>query len=84
MACKEWQLHLEDYRLATRVYDLAVAALNSGPEFKRAWENAEKTRQDCSRSRAALLHHEHEHACVKGTERSAATTASDTKGHSGG
>ena len=78
MACKKWQNFLEDYQLATRRYDLAVGALNSGsnPEFNQAWENAERARQDCNRSRAALLHHEHEHACVKGIEDRLAMSAS--------
>ena len=93
VTCKKWQNLLESYQLAARVYDLAVTALNSktGADFRRAWENAERARQDCNRSRAALLHHEYEHGCVGWIEHPVALSAVDTdelvlgdQGQSGG
>jgi hypothetical protein len=66
MPCSEWENLLEAYRIATRVYDHAVAALTSrtGAEFNQAWAQSETARKNCGHTRAELLHHEHQHKCI--------------------
>ena len=68
MTCKDWSVLLERYRAAVRRYDAAVQDLDAapGPQFNESWHRAEVARTEVGVSRAALLHHEHKHACQAG------------------
>ena len=66
MACEEWRRFVEDYRKAVQAYGEAVSALDHGEggDFNYAWQRAEKARKRSDGARAALLNHEHDHACL--------------------
>lgn len=68
MTCNEWQDLVTRYRMAVRAYNAAADRLgltvNAG--FNAAWQQAESARKNTDRARAALLHHEHDHACLAG------------------
>ena len=68
MYCKEWSALLERYRSAVKEYNAAVQDLDSvpGTHFNESWHRAEVARTEVGVSRAALLHHEHKHACQTG------------------
>ena len=54
MPCDDWQILLEWYRLAIHDYHQVADALDT---TATAWQRVEI-------SRAAILHHEHEHGCL--------------------
>jgi hypothetical protein len=66
MPCEEWCKLINRYRSATKTYSDAVDGLGSAPgiEFNLAWQRADRARKDCDATRAALLIHEHDHACL--------------------
>ncbi len=66
MACDEWRTLVRRYRTAVKEYSEAVAHLSvvPGPEFSESWHRAERARKLSDGSRAALLTHEHDHACL--------------------
>jgi hypothetical protein len=67
MPCDEWRGLIERYRGTVYTYNEAVKALGvrPGAAFNEIWQRAERARVKCDRSRADLLHHEHEHACLE-------------------
>lgn len=65
MACEEWRKFVADYRKAVRAYGDAVSMLDDeGADFNYAWQQAERARKRSDGARAALLNHEHDHACL--------------------
>jgi hypothetical protein len=66
MPCEEWCRLLERYRSAVNIYNEAAMALGDlqGTAFNEAWQRVERARAKCTRGRADLLHHEHNHACL--------------------
>ena len=95
MPCDDWSALLERYRRAVLAYSQAVSGLgfSPGPYFDKSWQLAEKERAEVGLSRAALLNHEHEHACLMraAAARTAAPGSQDTdelvlgdQGQSGG
>jgi hypothetical protein len=66
MPCDEWSNRVERYRNAVRAYYEAVFGLSCvpGSEFNLAWQLADRARKSCDGARAALLAHEHDHACL--------------------
>jgi hypothetical protein len=67
MSCNEWFTLAQRYRNAVKAFCEAVdtwSGLPPGAEFNKAWQLAERPRKDSGESRAALLHHEHEHCCL--------------------
>jgi len=66
MPCNDWSALLERYRAAVKAYNAAVEDLEAipGPRFNDSWHRAEVARTEVGISRAALLHHEHEHGCL--------------------
>lgn len=65
MPCGEWYDRLERYRRAAKTYSKSVEGLD-GLDFNLAWQSAEAALRNCRTSRAALLDHEHDHACIAG------------------
>lgn len=67
MPCTEWTRLARRYRDSTRAYADAVEEYhrNLHGRFRRTWEHAETARIQADRSRSELLHHEHEHECLK-------------------
>ena len=67
MPCEEWCELIERYRSAVHTYNEAVKALGVSPgtAFTETWQQAERARTKCSRDRADLIHHEHDHACLE-------------------
>ena len=57
----EWQILLEWYRLAIHDYHQVADALDT---TATAWQRVEMARRRVEISRAAILHHEHEHGCL--------------------
>ena len=57
---------MEKYRNAVRAYYEAVFGLSCvpGSEFNQAWQVADGARKNSDSARAALLAHEHDHACL--------------------
>lgn len=68
MACNDWCALVERYRAAVKAYSAALGNLEpvSGPQFNETWQQAELARSEVEISRAALLHHEYQHACLTG------------------
>jgi hypothetical protein len=66
MPCDEWSNRVEKYRNAVRAYYEAVFGLSCvpGSEFNQAWQLADRARKNSDSARAALLAHEHDHACL--------------------
>jgi hypothetical protein len=66
MACNDWSELVERYRAAVKAYYDAVASLTDEPgrAFNEIWHCAEVARSEAGISRAALLHHEHNHCCL--------------------
>lgn len=66
MPCDDWSELLERYKRAVFAYSQAVTSLplTPGYHFDKSWQCAEKERAEAGISRAALLNHEHEHACL--------------------
>jgi hypothetical protein len=66
MPCDEWSNRVEKYRNAVRAYYEAVFGLSCvpGSEFNLAWQLADRARKNSDCARAALLAHEHDHACL--------------------
>lgn len=77
MPCDDWSALLERYRRAVLAYSQAVTSLplTPGYHFDKLWQRAEKERAEAGISRAALLNHEHEHACLGHSLASRATAA---------
>jgi len=78
MPCDDWSALLERYRQAVLAYSQAVSTLGfcPGPHFDKSWQLAEKERAEVGLSRAALLTHEHEHACLRHAAARAAAVGS--------
>jgi len=68
MPCLNWSALLERYRSSVKAYNDAVGDLDRvpGARFNEAWHRAETARTEVGVSRAALLHHEHQHRCLTG------------------
>jgi hypothetical protein len=66
MPCDEWSSRVENYKYAIQAYFEAVLGLGDAPglEFNQLWQLAERARKLTDNARAALLVHEHQHACV--------------------
>jgi hypothetical protein len=66
MPCDEWSSRVENYKRALGAYFEAVIGLGDAPglEFNQLWQLAERARKLTDNARAALLVHEHQHACV--------------------
>jgi hypothetical protein len=67
MPCNEWCRLVEGYRSAVNSYNDAVKALSAlpGATFNEVWHRAERARTKSDRCRADLLHHEHDHGCLR-------------------
>jgi hypothetical protein len=65
MSCVNRNDFLDQYCSAVRAYHEAVQRLRAAPKdgFDQAWQQIEKARAQTGAARAALLSHEHEHAC---------------------
>jgi hypothetical protein len=63
MPCDDWRILLERRRQAVHFYHEAADALDT---TATAWQRAEMARRRVENSRAAILHHEHEHGCLHG------------------
>jgi hypothetical protein len=74
MPCDDWRILLEQYRRDVRAYHEAADALDT---TATAWRWAEMARRRVEISRAAILHHEHEHGCLHGEVFVAAEAAPD-------
>jgi hypothetical protein len=66
MPCDEWRNLVTRYRTAVYVYNAAVDHLGDklDASFIRTWQLAESARKNTDSARAALLLHEHDHACL--------------------
>jgi hypothetical protein len=66
MPCDEWTSRVESYKYAVQAYNEAVLDLCGAPglDFNQSWQMAERARKLTDNARAALLVHEHQHACV--------------------
>jgi hypothetical protein len=66
MPCIEWWILVERYRSAAKTYHEAVDDLGTvpGADFNLAWQQSEKSRENCDAARTALLSHEHDHGCL--------------------
>lgn len=67
MPCDEWCRLVERYRRSVHSYHEAANALGvlPGAAFNKTWQQAERARAKSDDCRAALLHHEHRHACLE-------------------
>lgn len=67
MPCDEWCRLVEGYRNAVDSYNEAVKDLSfmPGAPFNEVWHRTERARTKSDRSRAELLHHEHDHGCLR-------------------
>ena len=65
MPCEEWYELVDCYRSAAKVYSKAIDGLSSA-DFNAGWQSAEEALKNCRVARAALLDHEHDHACTVG------------------
>lgn len=65
MPCNDWSALLQRYRAAVKAYNDAAQSLSAvpGTQFNRLWHRAETARTEAGLARAALLNHEHDHAC---------------------
>jgi hypothetical protein len=67
MPCNQWSRLVEQYRSSVLDYSDAARALSAipGSAFNDVWQRVDSARSESERRRAAVLQHEHQHACLE-------------------